>query len=567
MRQHSISITQVLWVRQYPAQLIVALMIVAGLVSFPSVLQAHPQELAEIIAKAKPSVVKVEVEAGRGTRSQGSGFIVESQGVFVTNVRVLAGASKASVVLPSGKVHEIEGTYYVDQARDICIAQLKDARNLPTLKLTVVDPVAGSKVATLGLPGRGEFSATPGVVKGMRDGTHVGRVVNKLRGALTVDGKSVGFRGNWVEVDGELSPGDNGGPVVNDRGVVVAMSSMVSQGENENVSFGISAKEIGDALRVSDVKPLISLEQGIGTVILGHEGAAGGGGAGGEVVPGAPIPQAALTEYAMACRSNWTGLCKFLRRSVGQAEEEWRAMKKGRVNDSLNWGYWRTVSRNRNISYQFQSQRIKDRETRQQEAKLKKLKSIKAKLTDTPTDAALLELMKVEGVILDPQVPGSIGLLRGATVGTPIDGNTVIAQYDGLNYLLWVQSTVGLYEGTDINPKAVYVAGSKMVADPVTNRKELMTVLKTATDIELQQAVMGEEQDAKPSDDGEDLLAARKMRTWTSRLGTWKTEGVFVSSDGKNIMIRRPSGETRTVALASLSQADLDYVIEQRKKK
>ena len=53
---------------------------------------------------------------------------------MVTNVHVLAGARMATVTFPNGNTYKIKGTYSVDQARDICIAQI-DAADLPVLPL------------------------------------------------------------------------------------------------------------------------------------------------------------------------------------------------------------------------------------------------------------------------------------------------------------------------------------------------------------------------------------------------------------------------------------------------
>jgi len=53
------------------------------------------QDLADVIEKSELSVVRIEVK-GRDGDSIGSGFVVESEGVIVTNVHVLAGAETAT---------------------------------------------------------------------------------------------------------------------------------------------------------------------------------------------------------------------------------------------------------------------------------------------------------------------------------------------------------------------------------------------------------------------------------------------------------------------------------------
>ncbi len=130
-------------------------------------------ELADVIERCEKSVVRIEVDGKRGA-SLGSGFVVNADGMLVTNVHVLAGANAATVTFPNGKTYKISGIYSVDRGRDICIAQI-DAKELPVLPLAAELPRKGENVTALGSPQGLSFTATRGIISAIRPGEEMGR--------------------------------------------------------------------------------------------------------------------------------------------------------------------------------------------------------------------------------------------------------------------------------------------------------------------------------------------------------------------------------------------------------
>ncbi len=130
-------------------------------------------ELADVIERCEKSVVRIEVDGKRGA-SLGSGFVVNADGMMVTNVHVLAGANAATVIFPNGKTYKISGIYSVDRGRDICIAQI-DAKELPVLPLAAELPRKGENVTALGSPQGLSFTATRGIISAIRPGEEMGR--------------------------------------------------------------------------------------------------------------------------------------------------------------------------------------------------------------------------------------------------------------------------------------------------------------------------------------------------------------------------------------------------------
>ena len=175
--------------------------------------------------------MRIEAEGNRG-RGIGSGFLADSAGTLVTNTHVLAGAHKAVAVFPNGQQHEIKGTLLFDAAYDICIAKI-DGTSFEFLPLAAELPRKGERVTALGSPKGLSFTATTGIISAVRSAEELGADIGRPE-----------IRGTWIQVDAALSGGNSGGPLINDRGEVVAMSTLASQGSAQNLNFGISVNDI-----------------------------------------------------------------------------------------------------------------------------------------------------------------------------------------------------------------------------------------------------------------------------------------------------------------------------------
>ncbi len=192
--------------------------------SLPSALLAQT-DLSEMIETSERSVVRIEVQGTRG-ESQGSGFIVESSGLLVTNFHVMAGAERAIAHFPNGEKFPITGIKLLDPDRDITIATI-DASNLPVLKPAGGLPRKGEIVVGLGSPLGLSFTATNGIVSAIR-------TAEEMQKELGDSSR----KGTWIQVDAALSPGNSGGPLVNAKGEFVAMSTLASSGSHRTSTSG-----------------------------------------------------------------------------------------------------------------------------------------------------------------------------------------------------------------------------------------------------------------------------------------------------------------------------------------
>jgi S1-C subfamily serine protease len=166
-----------------------------------------PSVLQKPGAKAAAgSVVKIHGTAcGLGT--QGSGWVVR-RGLVATNAHVIAGEHDTQILAPNGQTLDAEPVY-VDSQNDVALlrAPTLSARPLGTERNESF-PVA---VVILGYPRDGALTGTAGTAGSPRS-VIAPDAYDRRVGARVV-----------VPLRGQVQPGESGGPVVDVRGVVVAM--------------------------------------------------------------------------------------------------------------------------------------------------------------------------------------------------------------------------------------------------------------------------------------------------------------------------------------------------------
>src|SRR5216117_982805 len=168
-------------------------------------------------------------------QSEGSGFIVRSDGYIFTNFHVVEGADHVEVKLKEGREFpaKVVGT---DEKTDIAVIKI-DAKDLPVAQMGDSDAVrVGQFAFAIGAPFKLDYTFTYGVVSGK------GR--SKL---LATSGYSIS---DYLQTDASINPGNSGGPLCDIDGKVIGMNTLIN-GINRGLGFAIPsnmAKEIGDEL-------------------------------------------------------------------------------------------------------------------------------------------------------------------------------------------------------------------------------------------------------------------------------------------------------------------------------
>ncbi len=486
------------------------------------------------LGSSRRSVVRIEVKGQRGD-SIGSGFVVEMGGVIVTNVHVLAGAEDATAIFADGRSYKIEGTYFFDESRDICIAQLASEEDLTPIEISKVEPRKGETVTALGAPRGLSFTATNGIVSAMREGEQLGK----------------DRRGKWIQIDAALSPGNSGGPLINKEGNVIAMSTLASFGRSQNLNFGISAADIFDAIEESKSFDLISLRRGVGKIEVEESG----GSEGEESLIDRPtISERVIESYLEECREDYGLFRKRFIKKHNEAESKYRLMKRGKVG-----GVSETTvlinPRNDKREYHFPSDSKKRRFVRRAEKEAKALRESRDLISSKVSDEGLLELAKVSGPYVDTSQRRSIGAMEGAVVVHPFNEHDAVVFYEDQFYLLWLPTTSGLSSRTELPPKAVYVAGTQTVRVPGEGQMAI-TVLIGVKDSELENAIFGSAQDrSRKRKASKDVV-----RVWTS--GKYKVKAKVYRFDKDVVVLKKQDGSQIEVKRSKLSDEDNEYLDE-----
>lgn len=155
-------------------------------------------------------------------RGQGSGFIVSSDGLILTNAHVVRDAQVVTVKLTDRREFTAR-VLGADPKTDIAVLKI-DAHGLPTVTLgSSKDLQVGEWVLAIGSPFGFENSVTAGVVS--------------AKGRSLPDDSAVPF----IQTDVAVNPGNSGGPLFNTRGEVVGINSQIysRSGGYQGVSFAI----------------------------------------------------------------------------------------------------------------------------------------------------------------------------------------------------------------------------------------------------------------------------------------------------------------------------------------
>lgn len=197
----------------------------------PPLILDEERTVVKVARDVGPAVVSVSTEEDEG-EGLGSGVIVRSDGLILTNNHVVSGAKKITVTLANGNelvARNLGGDPRVD------LAVLKVQRDsLPVAPLGDSDVLqVGQLVVAIGNPYGFERTVTTGVV-------------SALNRSIPGGGTALS---NLIQTDAEINPGNSGGPLLNSRGQVIGINTAVISGSRGAGGLGF-AVPINTAQRV-----------------------------------------------------------------------------------------------------------------------------------------------------------------------------------------------------------------------------------------------------------------------------------------------------------------------------
>jgi len=218
------------------------------------ILDSYSRTIVDVAKKVSRSVVQVSVvkkgdktpkaqqrNNGRSMEANGSGFIISTDGLLITNNHVAGDCENISITLQDGRSYQplIIG---LDPYTDLAVLKI-DAEGLKTLYFGNSDKLqVGQMAIAVGNPFGFNYTVTAGVVSAL------GRTLRSEAGRM-ID--------NVIQTDAALNPGNSGGPLVNSNGEVIGVNTAIiamAQGLCFAVSSNLTRHVVGKLILEGKVK-------------------------------------------------------------------------------------------------------------------------------------------------------------------------------------------------------------------------------------------------------------------------------------------------------------------------
>ena len=201
--------------------------------------------VSQVFDQVSPAVVEIMTSGNTPMGSMesggGTGFVVDADGLILTNFHVVAGAGAIQVEFADGTTREatLLGS---DQGNDLALLDVDLPEGIPVVPLGDSDGVqVGETAIAIGSPFGLEQTVTQGIISAVQRTWWPGT------------GRA---QRNLLQTDAPINPGNSGGPLLNARGEVIGVTSMIESPVRGSVGVGF-------AIPINTAKQLIpQLESG-----------------------------------------------------------------------------------------------------------------------------------------------------------------------------------------------------------------------------------------------------------------------------------------------------------------
>ncbi|MGC1300308.1 MAG: trypsin-like peptidase domain-containing protein [Alloacidobacterium sp.] len=207
-----------------------------------------------VYKKALPSVVNITSSAVAfdffygpvPQQGQGSGFILNKEGQILTNYHVIADAQQVEVT--TFDKHRYKARIIGrDRHHDLALLQISAPNLVPSVLADSRNLVVGQKVYAIGNPFGLNGTMTTGIISAKR----------------SIRGPSGDLIDNAIQTDAAINPGNSGGPLLNSRGEVIGITSLIATNPNQDVEQNAG---IGFAIPIDTAKAVLGDFQRYGRV-------------------------------------------------------------------------------------------------------------------------------------------------------------------------------------------------------------------------------------------------------------------------------------------------------------
>jgi S1-C subfamily serine protease len=193
---------------------------------------AEEQNNIAVYKKALPSVVNITSTSLAfdffygpvPQEGQGSGFIIDKQGHILTNNHVIANAQHVEVTLSDQHKYKAE-VVGVDKSHDLALLLINAPNLTPATFSDSSGLTVGQKVYAIGNP----FGLSGTMTRG---------IISSIRSINGAEGNPID---NAIQTDAAINPGNSGGPLLNSRGDVIGITTMIaSNGADQSSGVGFA---------------------------------------------------------------------------------------------------------------------------------------------------------------------------------------------------------------------------------------------------------------------------------------------------------------------------------------
>jgi S1-C subfamily serine protease len=229
-----------------------------------SLQDAYSTAVMAAVAKAGPAVVHVSVVKDGRPLGAGSGLVLASDGLIMTNSHVVNGQSLVAVSMADGQ-RALARVLGDDPHTDIAVLRTDEQLTAPALDFADSRSLQPGQIAiAIGNPLGFDRSVTAGIISA------TGRSLRAVTGLLIDD---------VIQTDAALNPGNSGGPLVDSAGRVMGINTAVIRGA-QGICFSVASNTalnvLSQILRYGKVKRAAIGLEGAFTLVPRHIARAAG---------------------------------------------------------------------------------------------------------------------------------------------------------------------------------------------------------------------------------------------------------------------------------------------------
>lgn len=193
---------------------------------------AEEQQNISVYKKALPSVVNITSTAVQfdffygpvPQQGQGSGFILDKQGLILTNNHVIEGGQRIEVTLSDKHKYKAE-RIGVDKNHDLALIKITAPNLVPAVLADSSGLMVGQRVYAIGNPFGLNGTMTRGIISSIR----------------SIRGPNNNPIEDAIQTDAAVNPGNSGGPLLNSRGEVIGITTLIaSNGADQSSGIGFA---------------------------------------------------------------------------------------------------------------------------------------------------------------------------------------------------------------------------------------------------------------------------------------------------------------------------------------